>query len=436
MSLEYSKNKRRINLIKNGNKNLIENFVAVALTQIIMYVFPLITLPYLSRVLGAEKFGLVFWAQSTIMYGFMLTDFGFNNSAVREFSIHRENSEKMSDIFSSIMFIKPILTVISFILLAIAIFFIPKFHSEAFLFFMTFFMVIGNVLYPMYLFQGIEHMKYITILNVISKTLFLIFIFIFVRNQTHYILVAFFNSLAYIIPGILAIYMANKRFNIKLRIPSKEEIIHQIKYSSEFFLSRISVAGYTNTNTFVIGLLFNPILVGYYVAAEKIYTALSGIAAPFSQVLYPYIAKSKNIIKYKKIFKYAFIFFVCIAIFVFIFAKDIVNIFYGAELLPAYVLLRFFCFTLIFGVTSNLLGFPLLGGMGYTKDANMSIIFGSIWHLLCLLLLVLLHVKNINMIAMLTIATEFIVLLYRIIKIKKYKLWDTRTLKVNEILIN
>jgi PST family polysaccharide transporter len=81
---------------KKEKRVLAENFVAVTITQIITYVFPLITLPYLSRVLGAEKFGLVFWAQATMTYGNMLTDFGFNNSAVREFSIHRDNKDDES----------------------------------------------------------------------------------------------------------------------------------------------------------------------------------------------------------------------------------------------------------------------------------------------------------------------------------------------------
>ena len=267
---------------KKEKKVLTENFIAVTLTQIAMYVFPLITLPYLSRVLGAEKFGLVFWAQATMMYGIMLTDFGFNNSAVREFSIHRDDKEKMSEIFSSILLIKMFFVLICLIILALAIIFVPQIHAEWKLFSLTFFIIIGNAFYPMYFFQGIEHMKYITFLNVLSRTLFLVLIFVFVHSQSDYLYVALLNSFAFLIPGMIALYLAYKRFGIRYKIPKKTEFIHQIKYSSEFFLARVSAAGFTNTNAFVLGLTLNPILVGYYIAAEKIYNSMEGLAAPFS----------------------------------------------------------------------------------------------------------------------------------------------------------
>ena len=65
---------------KSDKKNLLENAMAIALTQIVTYVIPLISLPYLSRVLGVEKFGLVFWAQACIQYFIMITEYGFNFS--------------------------------------------------------------------------------------------------------------------------------------------------------------------------------------------------------------------------------------------------------------------------------------------------------------------------------------------------------------------
>ncbi len=409
---------------KKDKKVLFENFISVSLTQIILYVFPLITLPYLSRVLGAEKFGLVFWAQSMMMYGIMLTDFGFNNSAVREFSINRDNPEKMSEIFSSILLIKMFFVCICFLILTLAVIFVPQINAERKLFYLTFFIIVGNAFYPMYFFQGIEHMKYITFFNVVSRALFLGLIFIFVRSQSDYLYVALINSFAFLIPGIFALWLAHKRFGINFKIPSKQELIHQIKYSSEFFLARVSVSGYTNTNMFVLGLIVNPVLTGYYASAEKIYTALGGLASPFSQILYPYVAKSRNIERYKKIFGLAILFFVCTISVVFIFSKDIVMIFYGAELIPAYKILKIFCFASIIAVTSNLLGFPLLGGMGYTKDANYSIIFASILHIIGLIALLVFKSVNIYTVALLVIFTEAFVLGFRIFKIVKYKIWS------------
>ena len=345
---------------KAEKKILTENFIALVLTQIIAYVIPLISLPYLSRVLGTEKFGLVFWAQAMIQYFMIFTEFGFSISAVRDISINRDNKEKINQIFSSIITIKLVFICISFLVLSALVILVPKFQQEWLLFYLTFFMVIGNAIYPIWFFQGIEHMKYITFLNITAKGLFLAFIFIFVKQPDDYILVAILNSMGFMIAGIIGIWLAYKRFGLRIVKPKIEEIKYQIKYSSEFFLSRAAVAGYNNTNAFLIGLVCNPIMVAYYTAAEKIFQAMNGLSAPVGQVLYPYMAKQRDINKYKKIFYPSLVFLACMCIFMFIFAKPVITVFYGSEMITAYKVLRIFCFTVLFSFVTGLIGYPVL----------------------------------------------------------------------------
>lgn len=411
-------------MIKGDNRVLTENFISLALTQAISYIIPLISLPYLARVLSAEKFGLVFWAQATIQYFIILTDFGFGLSAVREISIYRDDRDKINQIFNSIMIVKICLILLSFIILNLFIFLVPKFYNEWLLFYLTFFMVIGNALYPVWFFQGIEHMKYITFLNILAKSLFLILIFIFIKQPSDYVLVAILNSLGAITAGIIGIYIANKRFGLKLLIPNKEEIIHQFKYSSEFFMSRIASVGYTNTNAFILGLVSNPLMVAYYTAAEKIYVAMFGLTAPFSQALYPFVAKKQDIRKYKQIFFSAVIFVILMSSFMFIFSKLTITLFYGSKLIPAYKILRIFCFTVLFSFISAMIGYPLLAAMGHTKEANFSIVFASVIHILILLFLMVFGKINIYILAYLTILAEALIVIYRVYYIKKYNLWS------------
>ena len=405
-------------------RRLLENFISLGALQIISYVIPLITLPYLSRVLGVDKFGLVFFAFAFMQYFIMLTDYGFGLSATREIAVNRHNKNNLSNIFSAVTVIKLGLLAVSFIVLLGMIIFIPKLHQNWQVFLLSFLMVVGNAIYPVWFFQGMERMKYITFLNILSKTIFLILIFIFVKQESDYIVVPFLNSMGFLVSGIIGMYFAIKTLGAKLYLPKWNSVKKQFKYSSEFFLSRVSVSAYTNTNTFCLGLIGSNIMVGYYVAAEKIYNAINGIQAPLGQALYPFVAKNKDIKTYKKWFTVAILVNIVICSFVFLFAKQFMTIFYGIDMCNAYKVLRIFCLISLIVFPSMLVGYPLIGAMGHTKEANGSVIIGSIVHIVGLLILFLTHHMNIYSIALMVLITESVVFGIRIYAIWKYKLLD------------
>ena len=409
--------------MQKEKKNLLENFLSLGALQIISYVIPLITLPYLSRVLGVAKFGLVFFAFAFMQYFIILTDFGFGLSATREIAINRHNQNNLSNIFNSVTTLKLIFLLISFLILLISFIFVPKIRTEWIVFLLSFLMVIGNAIYPVWFFQGMERMKYITFLNILSKTIFLVLIFIFVKQDTDYKIVPLLNSLGFLVSGIIGFIFAIQNFNIKLYIPKIQSIKKQFKYSAEFFISRVSVSLYTNTNSFCLGLIGSNIMVGYYVAAEKIYQAISGLQAPLSQALYPFVAKNKNVKLFRRIFLIAVSINCLICLAGFIFTKDIITIFYGADMQEAYKVFRIFCIIALVTFPSIMIGYPLLGAMGYTKSANGSVIVGSIIHIMGLLVLFLTQKMNIYTIAFMVLITESIVFLIRLTYTLKYKIF-------------
>ena len=404
-------------------KRLLENFLSLSVLQGANYILPLITLPYLVRVLGPEKFGLIAFAQSFIQYFNIFTDYGFNLSATREISIYRDNKEKVSEIFSSVMIIKFGLMIISLLILSFLVFTIPKFRNDWLVYFFTFGMVFGNVLFPIWFFQGIERMKYITILNITARLIFTICIFIFIRKTSDYIYVPLLNSLGFFIAGSLAIYIILKNFQLKIILPKFQIIFKYFKDSTQFFLSRVSVSMYTSTNTFVLGLFTDNKMVGYYSIAEKLYIALQQIYHPLVNTLYPYIAHKRNVHLYKKIFKFVVFFNITILLCIFISSNQIIEIIFGKGLEISSNIFKILIFSAIIVVPSILLGYPFLAAMGYPNYANFSVVLGSIFHLVGLGVLIIFHLINGYTVALMVLLTESFVLIIRLYGTIKYSLW-------------
>jgi len=409
-------------------KILFSNFCSLSVLQGVNYVLPLITFPYLVRVLGVEKFGLVAFAQAFVQYFVILTDYGFDLSATREISIHREDKQKISEIFISVLTIKFALMVLSLILLSVIVFSFSKFKSDWQLYFLAFGMIFGQVLFPVWLFQGMERMKYMVFLNMASKFFFTVLIFIVIRETADYIYVPLVNSLGFIIAGILGQWLAFRNFGIRLRLPTTVCLWSHFKNSTQFFLSRVSVAIYTSSNVFFLGLFTNNTVVGYYSAAEKIYLAFQCVYQPLTNAIYPYMAKHRDVAVYKNIFKLSLVLNTVSCILLFIFSRPLVALVFGNDFYPSVTILRIFSIALLFLVPAVLLGYPFLAAMGFSQYANGSVIAASFFHLAVLAIASVCGISGL-IVAVLVVITTIFILALRIYGVQKHKLWDMTTLK-------
>ena len=412
--------------LSKDKKNLFVNTTALAIIQILNYILPFITLPYLSRVLNVDKLGLVFFAQVFIDYFYRFAMFGFDFSGVRSIAINRDNKEKTILIFNSIFSSQILFLIISFIILSLLIIIIPKFRVDAIVYYFTFLSVVGNVLIFTWFYQGMERMKFITVLNIITKTIGLLLIFTFIKSNHDYYLVPLFNSLGAVVAGIVSLIFIKRVFQIKFFIPKKDEIINTIKYSGQFFLTKVAIALYRQTNAFVLGLVVSTTAVAYYTSADKIFWAIFALYNTFINALFPYMSKNKDILFFKKIIKYITAFGIFMTLLIIFIAKPVIVIFYTEKMLPAVNILRIFALSYIVYIFVDTLGFPLLGAYGYVKETNWGYYIGGIYNLLGLIILYLLNYITIYSIAFLVSSTYVIILLHRIYYIKKdlkYKLF-------------
>lgn len=263
---------------------------------------PLVTLSYLVRILGVEIYGLVNVAIAVIMYFNILVSFGFELSATREISIYRDNLNRVSKIFSSVFIIKMILLLLSLVILTVLVLVIDTIKDNFVLYYATFGTVIGNAIFPSWFFQGMEKMKYITYVNVISKIIFTLLIFVLIKDRSDYILVPILSALGAIFGGAYAFWLVFRLYAIKMVMPQTSFIIAQFKDSFQFFLSRVANNGSRYFATTIIGFYFGNTLVGYYSMVEKLFYAFNSLGSVVSQTIYPYMSRTRNIQLFKKIF--------------------------------------------------------------------------------------------------------------------------------------
>lgn len=317
-------------------KALVNNFFSLSFLQVANYLLPLITFPYLVRVLGVEYFGLLAFANATIAYFNMITDYGFVLTATRDIAVHRDDHNKVIEIFSSVMTIKFFLMCISFILLCILVLSFDKFSGEIIVYMFTFGTVIGQMLFPVWFFQGMERMKYITILNILAKIIFTVAIFIFVKERTDFFIVPMLTTIGALIAGVFSLVLIRKDFGIVFKIQKISTLKIYLMEGWQVFVSRFYVTLYTTTNVFILGLLTNNTLVGYYSIATKIVDAVGAPFEPANQTIYPYLAKKynenvKSFIKFIEKVSYIFISVAgALALALFIFKNEIVYLVSGS----------------------------------------------------------------------------------------------------------
>lgn len=404
-------------------KRLYENFLSLSLLKGLTYIFPLITLPYLARILGPEKYGLIVFAQSFVIYFNILTDYGFNLSATKDISLNRENINKVSEIFSTVILIKLILFIFSLVIFSIIIFAFPKFRSDYLIFYYSFILVFSNTLFPIWLFQGMEKMKFITYITLFARVFFLICIFVFIRNQNQYELVPLFNSLGHLISSLLAIYLAVKYIGISITKPSFQSLKYQIKKGWYFFVSSLFGNFYTSSNIFILGILTNNQLVAYYHGADRIIYAFKGLLVPISQTVFPFFsklhskseAKSINALKRLGVLISTFSFFSSIIIF--IYSPLITKLILGDQFTESVIIMRIMSLIPFVVSLSNIFAIQGLFAFKGAKSASRIFVYASLFHIPTFILLTIMFSIRGAVIAVLM--TEIFVSVFSYLKFKK-----------------
>ncbi|MGV8813325.1 MAG: oligosaccharide flippase family protein [Gelidibacter sp.] len=415
--------KEKLKSILKNNKVIIHNFSYLSILQIFNLLIPLLVYPYLIKTLGMDTFGLVIYAQALISYLVILVGFGFNISGARSISVSRGNKEEVSKIFSSIFFLKLLLLVFAVLVLSVAVFYIPSISQYKSLFFLSLWMCVYDIFFPIWYFQGIEKMKYITYITFATKLFFLILVFLFIKEPSDFLLVPIINGFGSILSGILAFYIIIYRHKVKLFIPKLSDFKNEFNNSIPIFVSNVSIQIYVATNKVIVGAFLGMSSVAYYDLAEKILAVLRTPQLILSQTIFPKISKEKNIIFVKKIFKLSLLLNVLIFFGAFIFADFIVELLMKSDIVIASNVLKILLITIPIVGMSNIFGIQVLVPFGHTTTFSKAILLSGLFYLILMLFIYVVFKFTVYNIACAAVATELFVTTYMFYLSKKLKIW-------------
>ena len=287
--------------MQSKERILAKNTVMLYIMQISSYVFPLLSFPYLTRVLGAEKYGIVVFANSIMSYFTLFIEFGFLLSGTKICSDFCNNKEKLGDITFGIIQAKLLLVILSAFALILSCMFVQKIRQDSVFFILSFIGIFLTVFLPDFLFRGIEQMEILTYRVVAAKFIYTGLIFLFIKDESDYLLV----PLAIIGSNIFAVILTwaeiiRKKIILFSRVSFKQTFKY-LKDSSLFFLSRIAATFYSSLNTVILGFKFPSSQVGQYGVANTLTNTCRSLMSPISDSIYPYMIKQKNFRLVKKI---------------------------------------------------------------------------------------------------------------------------------------
>lgn len=267
------------------------NIAAMGMVQAVSYIVPLLTIPYLTRVLGIHAFGEVALAQIVATYIIFLTEYAFSWNTTRKISANRDDVAMASRIFFSAWVVQWALVVFAAALGLLAILTVPDPRADAAFLSLAFLTVIGNALFPVWFLQGLEQLRVVAILQIGIRLLTLVPLFAFVRGPNDGYLVLAISGAASILGGVLAVAWIRSQRLAVWCCPCWEDIRDELTEGASLFGSRLAVSSYTALVPLLLGWSAGPSAVAQFSVADKLRQAVQAVVGPVSQALYPRMSR-------------------------------------------------------------------------------------------------------------------------------------------------
>lgn len=382
------------NFKKMTQKTVVKNGLWMYLMQIFNTVVPLLTLPYITRILGASQYGIFSIALNFLTYFQVVVEYGFGMSATRKIALSSKEHNITNKTFTTVLISRLGLFALCCIV-TLVYFMLSSTNSKACnCLIILMIALLGNCMQLNWFFQGIQQMQFISIISIISRSVSVVLIFLFVKNTDDLLLYCLLYAISPFINGILGIIIAHNRYGVKLIRVQMREIIIELKEGWYVFTTQLSAKVFGAIGITFLGIFATSSEVGIYSAINKIPNTIILAWTPIAQIMYPISSKKmkesftdgRRFIK--KIQLIVIPLAVCGSIFISIFSKPMIKIAFGEE----YVVFSYWVIPmlawLVVSINNNFWGIQTLLGSGHDKEYSRCFQIGVICTILLNLILI------------------------------------------------
>ena len=269
---------------------VLKNFTYLSLLNGLNIVLPLLVIPYLTNVIGASHYGVYAYILVLVQNINVITQFGFQFTATKKIAQNRDDKEFVEQYSSNVLCARVMIATLCVAGLFAAARWTLDTEDRMFMFLTSLGIIYGDVFIPTWLFQGMERMKYITIVNASAKILFTVLIFVIVLSPDDYIYIQLLNSCGYVLAAVLSMVLMRVQFHLRLRRPVLKDVIHEMREGISLFFSMIGIDLYRNMNVVILNFFVSDAAVGVYALAEKVIKASQSFITPISHALFTHVS--------------------------------------------------------------------------------------------------------------------------------------------------
>jgi len=383
------------------------------LMNIAKMVFPLVTLPYLTRVMSVPVYGVVTYVKAVMQYMQLLLAFGFALSATKEIVGANLDKDKISRILGDVQVAKLLLTAMGGAALVVLTIYIPILRENILFVALSYLNVVITELLADFLFRGLDKMEVLTVRFVVSKIISTICTFLFIKADSHLLLIPIFDCLGSL-AALGMVLVEIKKLGVRFAPSGIRESVRMLKESFTFFLSDMATLAFGALNTLMIGIYSSATDVAYWGLVMQLVGAVNAMYTPITNGIYPSMLRTKSLGFIKKIVL-LFMPIVTVGCLICWFGAElIVTIVGGAHYLDAATVFRCMVPVLFLSFGAQLFGWSTLGPIGKTRQTTMTTVITALVQVAGLVVLVAGNWFTLVNIALLRCLTEFLMLALRV----------------------